>query len=116
MSSQSDVEPAYATGVERFKQGKCPGCGKGFGQPRGLEYRRGPDDLYCHTCKLNWPMELDPEMLRARLSITNAADTRAPLVGTYDVPSVHPAQFHDSPRDVGIAAKLGQLLRRVLMR
>lgn len=69
MALPQDIESAYTLAVERFKQGNCPGCGKGFGQPRGLEYRKGPDDIYCHSCKETWPMELDVEALRSRLAL-----------------------------------------------
>ena len=63
-----DIDSVYILAVERFKQGNCPCCGKGFGQPRGLEYRKGPDNIYCHSCKETWPMELDVEALRAKLA------------------------------------------------
>ena len=113
MSIKSDAEPAYTTAVERFKQGQCPGCGKGFGQPRGLEYRKGPDDLYCHTCKLSWPMELDQEMLRARLSVAESAAPR-----TYEEYEASPGrvvQPQVAPQAAGMAARLGRLFRRILM-
>ena len=84
MSLQRDAEPTYEAAVERFKQGKCPACGKGFGQPRGLEYRRGPDDLYCHTCKVSWPLELDTDVLREKLSVSDAQENTR----TADIPVV----------------------------
>ena len=44
--------------IARYKQGRCPCCGKGRGDHRGLEYRPRPNDLFCHTCKsagrLSW--------------------------------------------------------------
>ena len=69
MPLPQDIESAYALAIERFKQGNCPGCGRGFGQRRGLEYRKGPDDIYCHSCKETWPLELDVESLRSRLAL-----------------------------------------------
>jgi hypothetical protein len=50
-----------------YKQGKCPGCGKSQGESRGLEYRVKSRDLYCHTCKRRWPVEIDPTALRDEL-------------------------------------------------
>ena len=54
---------------ERYRQGKCPGCGKARGEPRGLEYRPKANDLYCHTCKKQWPLELDLSDLRREISL-----------------------------------------------
>ena len=68
MPLPQDIESAYILAVERFKQGNCPCCGKGFGQPRGLEYRKGPNNIYCHSCKETWPLELDVESLMAKLA------------------------------------------------
>ncbi len=110
MSLRSDGELAYAAAIERFKQGKCPGCGKGFGQRRGLEYRRGPNDLFCHTCRVSWPLELDSEVLRAKLPISDSPEHQ-----TSDLPSVE-APRQDVGEEVGVATRLGRLFRRMLMR
>ena len=59
MSQLGEGAPTLALAIARFKQGKCPCCGKGAGEPRGMEYRDKSEDLYCHTCKRRWPLELD---------------------------------------------------------
>ena len=55
--------------IERYKQGKCPCCGKSQREPKGLEYRTRSNDLYCHTCKQRWPMTLDLTVLQRELSL-----------------------------------------------
>ena len=51
--------PALDLGLYRFKHGKCPCCGKGKGEPKGLEYRSRTNDLFCHSCRKRWPVELE---------------------------------------------------------
>ena len=65
--SQGEERVAFEEALERYKQGRCPCCGKGVGEPRGLEFRSRLSDLYCHTCRRNWPVELNIEGLREEL-------------------------------------------------
>ena len=69
MHQGGDADFAFETAVARYKQGRCPGCGKGLGEPRGLELRTRTGDLYCHTCRVPWPMEMDAVGSRDKLSI-----------------------------------------------
>ena len=48
-------EPPFEVALQRYKEGQCPTCGKGKGEPKGLEKR--PKDMYCHTCRKRWPLE-----------------------------------------------------------
>jgi len=56
------------TALARYKSGKCPCCGKGVGEPRGLEYRTRAQDIYCHSCRKPWPLEMDAVKMRLELS------------------------------------------------
>jgi hypothetical protein len=70
MSQQGDGDLTFDLAIARYKRGKCPGCGKGVGEPKGLEYRRRLEDLYCHTCKRPWPVEMDARILRGQLALS----------------------------------------------
>lgn len=59
-----------ALALDRYKQGMCPCCGKGRGETKGLEYRTRSNDLYCHTCKRRWPVELELAYLQRELQIS----------------------------------------------
>ncbi len=61
----------------RFKQGRCPSCDKGLGEAKGLEQRVRQGDLYCHTCRLSWPIEIDETYLRQRVSAFDSKVTGA---------------------------------------
>ena len=77
MTDDGDAELRYLDAIERYRQGRCPVCNKGLGDARGLEYRRQPPDIYCHTCKKAWPAEIDPADLRdeIRKLLFEAAET-----------------------------------------
>ena len=64
--------------LDRYKQGKCPCCGKSRGEVKGLEYRTRSNDLYCHTCKRRWPVEMDLADLQRELqsSLQSVPDSR----------------------------------------
>lgn len=112
MSTLEDTDPVFIRAIERFKQGMCPCCGKGFGQSRGLEYRRGPEDIYCHTCKVSWPVELDPEVLRARLSMPES-----PTADARPFPMEIPMEMEQATlKGVGVATRLGRFFQRVVLR
>ena len=68
MLQANEREKALSDALERFKQGRCPCCGKGIGESRGMELRAKSADLYCHTCKKAWPMELDMGVLEEELA------------------------------------------------
>jgi transcription elongation factor Elf1 len=69
MARRRDHPESLREAENRFKQGLCPDCGKGFGASRGLEYREKRDDVYCHTCKKAWPVEMDFADLEKRISL-----------------------------------------------
>ena len=77
MSEKVVSPPTLDLGIERFKQGKCPCCGKSKGAPKGLEYRSKSNDLFCHTCKRRWPIELNLDDLRSELSLAIASESDA---------------------------------------
>ncbi|HEU0020350.1 MAG TPA: hypothetical protein VFR55_01555 [Dehalococcoidia bacterium] len=60
MIQPDDMAGKVSVAIARYKQGRCPGCGKSQGEPRGLEYRVRSRDLYCHSCRRSWPIEIDP--------------------------------------------------------
>lgn len=69
--TQSVGEPlTLDLALDRYKQGKCPCCGKSRGETKGLEYRTRSNDLYCHTCKKRWPVELNLGDLQRELQIS----------------------------------------------
>ena len=49
--------------ISWYREGRCPSCGKRIGDPRGLEYRKRTLDLFCHSCRKVWPMEIEPNIL-----------------------------------------------------
>ena len=97
--------------LDRYKQGKCPCCGKARGETRGLEYRTRSNDLYCHTCKRRWPVELDLADLRRELEIT-----------LQSVPDSFPRQVFDldaHPKTSGTpieSSGLRRLISRIVLR
>lgn len=74
MSNQFEADKflTFETAMMRFRQGKCPCCGKGLGEPKGLEQRMRLGDLYCHTCKRRWPIEMNDTFLREQISTLNS--------------------------------------------
>ena len=70
MSERAGGSPTLDLALERYKQGKCPCCGKSRREPRGLEYRRRTHDLYCHSCKRRWPMEFDLAGFQQEFSVS----------------------------------------------
>ena len=71
--------------LDRFKQGKCPCCGKSRGEAKGLEYRTRSNDLYCHTCKRRWPVELDLTDLQRELQISMESVPDSRLCQVFDL-------------------------------
>jgi len=66
-----EIETAFGseTGLARYKLGKCSCCGKGMGEPQGLEYRSKVPDIYCHSCRKPWPLEIDVNQMHLELAI-----------------------------------------------
>lgn len=46
--------PTYEVAMDRFFRDQCPLCGRGKGEPKGIEKRIKMEDLYCHNCKRPW--------------------------------------------------------------
>ncbi len=97
--------------LERYKQGRCPCCGKGVGDPRGLEFRSRLSDLYCHTCRRSWPVELNIEVLREELALSESILTNLPPVSVADLSIPQEA----SPR-VTIVGRFGTFIQRIVLR
>ncbi len=95
----------------RYRQGRCPSCGKGFGEPRGLEYRNKALDLYCHTCRRRWPIELNLGALRDELSLLESPRSDMLLV---PVPDSSIPQEESARRTV--VGRLGSFFRRIALR
>jgi len=76
----------FEIAVSRYKQGRCPGCGKSQGEPKGLEYRERSQDLFCHGCKKSWPIEVDLEALRDDLSLLEPNQVDIPSSPVPDLP------------------------------
>ena len=70
MSRVNDTYLALEIALARYRHGKCPCCGKGLGELKGLEYRRKSGDIYCHTCRRPWPPEMDADALRVELALS----------------------------------------------
>lgn len=84
MSGERGGSQALDLALARYKQGKCPCCGKGGGDARGLEYRRGPNDIYCHTCRRRWPLEMDIIELQRELALSVSMETDTPAAVVLD--------------------------------
>ena len=97
--------------VERYKQGRCPCCGKGVGDPRGLEFRSRLSDLFCHTCRRSWPVELNIEALRDELARLESILTNLPPVSVPDLSIPQQA----SPKGT-VAGRFGTFFQRIVLR
>ncbi len=93
--------------LTRYRQGQCPGCGKGLGEPRGLERRTRPDDLYCHTCKRPWPLQMEAVVLREELASRQPAE----LVASPQEDRAEPL-----PSAPAAGGRFDSLLRRLMRR
>ena len=104
----------FDAAVMRYKQGRCPGCGRGLGEPRGLEYRRRSGDLYCHTCKRPWPIELNATVLRDEVPLLESPPDAAILsVATPELSLPQGVDAHTLP---GLVGRLRSLFKGVLPR
>ena len=108
MSQEGEKAQTSDFAVARYKQGRCPGCGKRFGEPRGLEFRNKSSDLYCHTCRRRWPLELNIGALRGELSPLDSpqSDMRVPGLSTYQM---------ESAKRPGVG-RFGRFLKRIVLR
>lgn len=102
----------FETAVSRYKQGRCPGCGKSQGDPKGLEYREKSQDLFCHGCKKRWPIEVDLAALRDDLSLLEPIQADIPSLPGPDLP----LQPETSGQRLFGLRRLGRLLRRFPLR
>ncbi len=107
----------FENAVSRYKQGRCPECGKGQGDPKGLEYRERSQDLFCHGCKKRWPIEVDLAALRDDLSLLEPIQleltpAEIPLSPVPDLPIPPAPSGH---RLFGLR-RLGRLLQRFPLR
>lgn len=98
--------------VERYKQGRCPCCGKGVGDPRGLEFRSRLSDLYCHTCRRSWPVELNIEALRDELALSESILQNGPTLFSISDLSI---SHEDSPRPT-VLGRFGTFIQRTVLR
>ena len=71
--------------ISRYKQGRCPCCGKSLGEPRGVEYRARSQDLFCHGCKNRWPIEVEVAALRDDLSLLEPIQAEIPSLPVSDL-------------------------------
>ena len=110
MSQPKDSVESLEIAAQRFKQGMCPGCGKRSGEPRGLEYRAKSEDLYCHTCRKSWPIELDLDVLRRELSTLTPAGAHERTAPTPGAVMEHPKPEQSHPSS-GFWGLLKRLLR-----
>ncbi len=95
--------------LARYKQGKCPCCGKSRGEIKGLEYRTRSNDLYCHTCKRRWPVEMDLADLQRELqsSLQSVPDSR--LSQRFDLPHCKTSGIQTE------TSGLRRLIRRIVL-
>ena len=111
MSQGKERPRTLDSAVERYKQGSCPSCGKRFGEPRGLEYRNKSLDLYCHTCRRCWPIELDIGALEDELSLLESPQSNTQFVSVAGL-STH---REESTRSA-VVGRLGDFFQRVVLR
>jgi len=108
-STQSVLEPVTLDlALARYKQGKCPCCGKSTGETKGLEYRARSKDLYCHTCKRRWPAEMDLVDLQLEFQIPNQP-----------VPERQLADLNPQSKTSGVQLEirgLSRLFRRIVLK
>ena len=95
--------------VVRFKRGQCPGCGKGLGESRGLEYRPRFEDIYCHTCKRAWPSQMDVDYLEDQVAAILASREAAADLDT----DVTPMEFSGPSEAVSPRREAAPPLARV---
>jgi hypothetical protein len=81
MSTQR--RPTYEAALERFLRSECPLCGRGKGDPKGIEERKNMADIYCHTCRRSWTtpvvLNLKHELRRNGVSGAPVEDLTEPF-------------------------------------
>ena len=115
-------ELSLEAAIARFKRGQCPSCGKGLGEPRGLEYRPRFEDVYCHTCKRPWPSQMDVAYLEGQVAAILTPTVGARPAGVALTPLEAPGAVLESPSPEpgpalsrvvsGFYSLLGGVLRR----
>jgi hypothetical protein len=108
MSHEKDSPVTFELALARYKQGKCPCCGKGVGEPRGLENRSKFGDIYCHTCRRSWSIEMDPEDLRVELSPLESLDANTVSI----LPDTE-GESGPSYKPAGLTKRLGNFLKGI---
>ena len=112
MIQPDDITGKIGVAIAWYKQGRCPGCGKSQGEPRGLEYRVRTRDLYCHSCRRRWPIEIDPAAFGEEpRSLETVQANIVPL------PAYGPLVQHRNPgqRQKGLT-RLARLFHRIALR
>ena len=110
MSQVGDRPRVTDVAIDWYKQGRCPGCGKRFGERRGLEYRSRSEDLYCHTCKKSWPIELDIRELQDEFS-----RLWTPLPDVFSFPEHDPLVQEESDGRT-VVSRFSSLFQRLMAR
>ena len=111
MPEEFSGPPWLDLGLDRFKHGKCPCCGKSQRESKGLEYRPRSNDLFRHTCKRRWPMELDLADLQREFSLS-----RPPVPDTGPREDFDIAPLRNTAGLPKETRKLRRLLKRIWLR
>ena len=75
MTDDEDAELRYWNAIAIFRRALCPACGRSVRDAKGLERRSRSRDIYCHTCKKAWPVEIDPLELGDEFRQPSAKET-----------------------------------------
>ena len=111
MPQGGDGAVSLDVAVARYKRGRCPRCGKGLGDSKGLEYRSRHRDLYCHTCRVRWPVELDIRVLQDELSLSES--TQAEIL---PFPVSDSSINQEDSNKFTVMGTLNGIFRRITMR
>ena len=107
MSQEENADLALEIASKRYRQGQCPNCGKGLGEPRGLQSRGRTGDLYCHTCKRSWPLQMDAADLRKEFAFRGSSESAGSPPGCNEDPP---------ESDAGSGRRFENLIRKIIRR
>jgi hypothetical protein len=110
---------ALGLAIDRYKHGKCPQCGKEKGDPNGLQIRKVreiPKDIYCHTCRTAWPLEMDEAAIESRLRVIDGGERNRTVVppSKEEVSSVSRSSISEQKGKRGLPRRLLRWLARRL--